>query len=97
MPKRKVQSPTKIHDAISPVPYDEMSWCHNRHIRIYINMESLIEKGSHKMTGMYQVVAEQGNRIRRSEFKYTKHDIAEAVHDAYRKTYQLNYGKEKIN
>ena len=94
MPKKKV-SPYRLGDPTTPNPMKEMSWCFRNHIIISIEPEGRKLGKYWEMTGRYQLVARQGNRNKPSGFIFDKDNVMDALYDAYRKTYQINYGKER--
>lgn len=82
----------------TPNPDKEMSWCFTKHIYVTVEPEAVMEGRYWKQTGRYAIKIRQGKKERISEFDYTKDTIVDAINDAYRKLYELNYGKEtKVN
>lgn len=79
----------------TPNPVEEMQYCFSKHI--YVTVEpGVVREGRYwKQTGMYAVKIKQGEKERVSDFIYNKDNIVDAVHDTYRKTYEINYGKKK--
>jgi len=94
MPKVK-KSPFQLGSPKTDSPMKEMSWCFSRHIKINVEPEAIKEGNEWKMTMRYQLVVNQGNRKRESGYIYTKDNVMDALFDAYRKIYQMNYGKKK--
>ena len=94
MPKKKTY-PYRIAAPKSLNPMKEMSWCLKHHIKVGIEPEGRKVGQYWEMTGKYQVVVSQGDRNKGSGFIYTKDDVMEGYYEAYRKTYELNYGKER--
>jgi len=81
--------------AKSANPMKEMSWCLKHHIKVGAEPEG-IKKGQYwEMTGRYQIVVSQGDRKKGSGFIYNKDNLMDGIYDAYRKTYEINYGKER--
>ena len=76
-------------------PMKEMSWCFSRGIKVNVEPEAEKIGREYKMTGRYQIIVSQGERSSGSGFIYDKDNVTDAVFDAYRKTYEMNYGKRK--
>lgn len=95
MPKIK-KSPFQLGSPTTENPVKEMSWCFEHHIRVVVDPEAIKEpNGEWKQTSRYQVSIHQGDRIRESGYIYTKDNVLDAVHEAYRQIYKMNYGKKK--
>lgn len=94
MPKKKTY-PYRIAMAKSMNPMKEMSWCLKHHIKIGAEPEGKKVNGYWEMTGRYQIIVSQGERSKPSGFIYDKDNLMDGIYDAYRKTYELNYGKER--
>lgn len=95
MPKSK-KSPFQLGSPKTDNPMEEMSWCLEHHIRVNIDPEAIQEpNGQWKQTNRYQVSIHQGDRIRESGYIYSKDDVQDAVFEAYRQIYKINYGKKK--
>lgn len=94
MPKKR-ESLYKLAMPTSPNPMKEMSWCLRHHIRVTVEPEGKKVGSYWEVTGRYQIVVSQGDRNKGSGFIYTKDNVMDGVYDAYRKTYELNYGKER--
>lgn len=95
MPKVK-KSPFQLGSPTTDNPVKEMSWCFEHHIRVVVDPEAIKEpNGEWKQTSRYQVSIHQGDRIRESGYIYTKDNVLDAVHEAYRQIYKMNYGKKK--
>jgi hypothetical protein len=92
---KKKKSPYQLGSPSIPNPMKEMSWCFKNHIKVNVDPEAEFNGSYWKMTGRYQIVISQGNRSKASGFIYNKDNVMDAVFDAYIKTYNLNYGKEK--
>lgn len=91
---KKKTSPYRLGSPKTDNPMKEMSWCLKNHIKVNVDPEAVKEGRNYKMTGRYQIIVSQGNRKKGSGYIYDKDNVTDAVFDAYRKTYQLNYGKE---
>ena len=89
------KSPYRLGTPKSSNPMVEMSWCFSRGIKVNVEPEAEKIGREYKMTGRYQIVVSQGERSSASGFMYDKDNVMDAVFDAYRKTYQMNYGKRK--
>jgi hypothetical protein len=92
MPKIKT-NPYRLGSPKTANPMKEMSWCFSRHIKVNIEPEAIKEGRDWKMTFMYQLVVTQGDRKSESGYIYTRDNVMDAMYDAYRKIYQMNYGK----
>lgn len=73
----------------------EMSWCFSRHIYISCEPEAIKQGQYYKQTNRYKLTIKQGDRYSETDYEHTKDDIMDAIFDAYRKVYQMNYGKKK--
>lgn len=94
MPKIK-KNPFQLGSPKTANPMKEMSWCLERHIRVVIDPEAIQQpNGEWKQTSRYQVSIHQGDRIRESGYIYSKDDVQDAVLEAYRQIYKMNYGKK---
>ena len=95
MPKIK-KNPFQLGSPKTANPMKEMSWCLEHHIRVVIDPEAIQQpNGEWKQTSRYQVSIHQGDRIRESGYIYSKDDVQDAVLEAYRQIYNMNYGKKK--
>ena len=94
MPKKRTY-PYRISMPNTSNPLKEMSWCLKHHIKVNTEPEGKKVGGYWEMTGKYQIVVSQGDRNKGSGFIYDKDNVMDAVYEAYRKLYELNYGKER--
>lgn len=91
---KKKSYPYRLGQPKTLNPMKEMSWCLSRHIKVNIEPEAVKTAKGWDTTGRYQLVMSQGNKISKSGYLFNKENVVDAVYDAYRKTYELNYGKE---
>lgn len=94
MPKKK-DKPFALGHPKTSNPMKEMSWAETRHIRISCEIEALKVGKYWEMGNKYKLTIRQGDRYKDTGYDYTKDNVVDAIYEAYRELYRMNYGKRQ--